>query len=163
MIAEQALDHMLSHEERATALRDGINQLRAVAHRFLDCELFGALDELTRVISTLERQHNVFLEAPEIELPLARPGHKGRRVGIDVRPGSVKRARAEAHLSLREVAGKEITAPAIFLIEKGKTRPSMRTLQLIARRTGKPLEFFIAKTPWNQFAVGLDLAAEAQS
>jgi tetratricopeptide (TPR) repeat protein len=37
-----------------------------------------------------------------------------------------------------------VTAPAIFLIETGRTRPSLPTLEHIARRTGKPVEFFLA-------------------
>jgi tetratricopeptide (TPR) repeat protein len=38
-----------------------------------------------------------------------------------------------------------VTAPAIYLIETGRTRPSMPTLEHIARRTGKPVEFFLAE------------------
>lgn len=38
-----------------------------------------------------------------------------------------------------------MTAPAIYLIETGRTRPSMPTLEHIARRTGKPAEFFMAE------------------
>jgi tetratricopeptide (TPR) repeat protein len=37
-----------------------------------------------------------------------------------------------------------VTAPAIYLIETGRTRPSLPTLEHIARRTGKPIEFFMA-------------------
>ncbi len=37
-----------------------------------------------------------------------------------------------------------VTAPAIYLIETGRTRPSLPTLEHIARRTGKPVEFFLA-------------------
>ena len=38
-----------------------------------------------------------------------------------------------------------MTAPAIYLIETGRTRPSLPTLEHIARRTGKPVEFFLAE------------------
>jgi tetratricopeptide (TPR) repeat protein len=38
-----------------------------------------------------------------------------------------------------------VTAPAIYLIETGRTRPSLPTLEHIARRTGKPVEFFLAE------------------
>jgi tetratricopeptide (TPR) repeat protein len=37
-----------------------------------------------------------------------------------------------------------VTAPAIYLVETGRTRPSLPTLEHIARRTGKPVEFFLA-------------------
>ncbi len=37
-----------------------------------------------------------------------------------------------------------VTAPAIYLIETGRTRPSLPTLEHIARRTQKPVEFFLA-------------------
>jgi tetratricopeptide (TPR) repeat protein len=37
-----------------------------------------------------------------------------------------------------------VTAPAIYLIETGRTRPSLPTLEHIARRTQKPIEFFLA-------------------
>jgi len=43
------------------------------------------------------------------------------------------------------VAGREISRAAIHLIETGKSRPSRRTLELIARRTGRPISFFLAK------------------
>lgn len=38
-----------------------------------------------------------------------------------------------------------VTAPAIYLIETGRTRPSLPTLEHIARRTNKPVEFFLAE------------------
>jgi tetratricopeptide (TPR) repeat protein len=37
-----------------------------------------------------------------------------------------------------------VTAPAIYLVETGRTRPSLPTLEHIARRTQKPIEFFLA-------------------
>jgi transcriptional regulator with XRE-family HTH domain len=56
----------------------------------------------------------------------------------------VKQARAEAGLSLAQLGKGHVTAPAIYLIETGKTRPSLPTLEHIARRTGKPVEYFLA-------------------
>lgn len=61
-----------------------------------------------------------------------------------MRPGSVKAARAEAGLSLAQVGRGHVTAPAIYLIETGRTRPSLPTLEHIARQTNKPVEFFLA-------------------
>ena len=50
----------------------------------------------------------------------------------------------EAQLSLAQLGKGHVTAPAIYLVETGRTRPSMPTLEHIARRTGKPVEFFLA-------------------
>lgn len=49
----------------------------------------------------------------------------------------------DAGLSMIELAGIDVTRQTIFLIEKGKTKPSIRTLEIISRRTGKPFEYFL--------------------
>ena len=67
-----------------------------------------------------------------------------RLPGVTIKPGSVKQARQEAGLSLAQVGKGRVTAPAIYLIETGRTRPSLPTLEHIAHRTGKPVEFFLA-------------------
>lgn len=67
-----------------------------------------------------------------------------RLPGVNLRAGAVKQARREAGLSLAQVGKGQVTAPAIFLIETGRTRPSLPTLEHIAQRTGKPVEFFLA-------------------
>jgi tetratricopeptide (TPR) repeat protein/DNA-binding XRE family transcriptional regulator len=72
-----------------------------------------------------------------------RPARR-RLPGVNVRPGTVKQARQEAGLSLAQLGKGHVTAPAIFLIETGRTRPSLPTLEHIAQRTGKPVEFFLA-------------------
>jgi tetratricopeptide (TPR) repeat protein len=69
--------------------------------------------------------------------------HRGRRKGVQVREGSVRQARKEANLSLAQVAGQAISRTAIHLIETGRSRPSLETLELIARKTRKPVEFFL--------------------
>src|SRR5713226_6453168 len=69
--------------------------------------------------------------------------YRGRRQGVSVRDGSVEEARREARLTLAQVAGDRLSRTAIHLIEKGRTRPSMETLQQIARQTRKPIEFFL--------------------
>lgn len=69
--------------------------------------------------------------------------YRGRRKGVPIREGSVREARHDAGLSLAQVAGEEVSRTAIHLIEHGRTRPSFETLQQIARRTRKPLEFFL--------------------
>jgi tetratricopeptide (TPR) repeat protein len=70
-------------------------------------------------------------------------GKRRRLPGLAVRPGSIKRARGEARLSLAQVASGEVSRTAVFLAETGKTRPTLPTLQLIAARTGKPLDYFL--------------------
>jgi tetratricopeptide (TPR) repeat protein/DNA-binding XRE family transcriptional regulator len=73
------------------------------------------------------------------------PKSSRRRLpGVTLKPGSVKQARQEAGLSLAQVGKGHVTAPAIYLIETGRTRPSLPTLEHIAHRTGKPVEFFLA-------------------
>jgi len=69
--------------------------------------------------------------------------YRGRRQGVEIRSGSVEQARREARLTLAQVAAGKLTRTAIHLIEKGRTRPSMETLQLIARQTRKPIDFFL--------------------
>jgi tetratricopeptide (TPR) repeat protein len=71
--------------------------------------------------------------------------HRGRRKGVDVREGSVRQARKEAKLSLAQVAGEAVSRTAIHLIEIGRSRPSLETLGLIARKTHKPVEFFLLR------------------
>ena len=81
---------------------------------------------------------------------------RGRRRGVEIRPGSVKQARLEAGLSLGQVAREDISRTAIYFVETGKAKPSMETLLLIADRTGRPLDFFLgqgaAMTPTGRIA-----------
>lgn len=68
---------------------------------------------------------------------------RGRRKGVDIRPGSVKEARRKAGLSLGQVARDDISRTAIYFVEVGKAKPSQETLELIAQRTGHPIDFFL--------------------
>src|SRR6202171_3616413 len=69
--------------------------------------------------------------------------YKGRRKGVAVRQGSVRQARLEARLSLAQVAADQLSRTAIHLIENDRVKPSLETLRLIARKTQKPIEFFL--------------------
>src|SRR2546426_1024241 len=84
---------------------------------------------------------------PEVETrpgPAARPsGRRGRRHGVEIRPGSVKQARMEAGMSLGQVANGVVSRTAIYFVETGKAKPSIETLRLIAEGTGRPLDFFL--------------------
>src|SRR5438132_13026088 len=79
------------------------------------------------------------------QLAEARPARRRRLPGVNLKQGVVKQARLEAGLSLAQLGKGHVTAPAIYLIETGRTRPSLPTLEHIARRTGKPVEFFLAE------------------
>ena len=68
---------------------------------------------------------------------------RGRRRGIEIRPGSVKQARALAGLSLGQIARDDISRTAIYFVETGKAKPSRETLELIASRTGQSMDFFL--------------------
>jgi transcriptional regulator with XRE-family HTH domain len=68
---------------------------------------------------------------------------RGRRKGVTIRAGSVADARMEAGMTLAEVARGKVSRTAIHLIEKGRALPSMETLEHIAKRTHKPLSFFV--------------------
>src|SRR6266851_1677782 len=78
--------------------------------------------------------------------PIVTPsGRRGRRHGIEIKAGSVKQARKEAGLSLAKVANGAVSRTAIYFVEVGKAKPSMETLMLIAERTGRPLDYFLAQ------------------
>src|SRR5258708_14991422 len=79
------------------------------------------------------------------EIGKASSGRRGRRRGVEIKPGTVKQARAEAGLSLAQVAGDEISRTAIYFGETGKAKPSMETLRLIAERRGRPLDYFLSR------------------
>ncbi|HLZ95650.1 MAG TPA: tetratricopeptide repeat protein [Candidatus Dormibacteraeota bacterium] len=86
------------------------------------------------------------------------PAGKRRRLpGLAVRPGSIRQARVEAGLSLAQVASGEVSRTAIFLAETGKTRPTLPTIQLIAARTGKPIEYFLAPDDLAGVALQIDV------
>src|SRR6202171_6232784 len=74
----------------------------------------------------------------------ATSGRRGRRKGVEIKPGTAKQARLEAGLSLGQVAGTEISRTAIYFVETGKAKPSIETLKLIGARTGRPLDYFLS-------------------
>jgi len=86
---------------------------------------------------------------PEADVrPVTAPrtsGRRGRRHGIEIKPGSVKQARKDAGLSLGQVANGAVSRTAIYFVETGKAKPSMETLRLIAERTGQPLDYFLVR------------------
>lgn len=55
----------------------------------------------------------------------------------------IQQARQEAGLSQRQLCGEEITRNMLSLIENGAAKPSMKTMEYLARRLGKPLSWFL--------------------
>lgn len=175
----------ITREQRVEAFQQAVNHVRSAAHLLADNEVWAALDETKRCLFLLDQQLRTLKEAGDADpeelvrrMQIRSSGrstgsrdggrsgkHVGRRKGVDVVPGRVKQARLEAGLNLGQVAGREVTKAAICLIESGKSRPSQLTLDLIARRTGKPVEWFLADTPWNQYVrqVEPQLAAAAEA
>ena len=78
-----------------------------------------------------------------------------RGSGIPVNPSRVREARIEAGLSLAQVAGDDVSRTFIHFVEQGRSRPSQSVLALIARRTGKPVSYFIEGTPQEGHGSGL--------
>src|SRR5260370_28649966 len=82
-----------------------------------------------------------------------------RGSGIHVDPERVRAARVEAGLSLARVAGDDVSRTFIHFVERGRSRPSRGVLALIARRTGKPIGYFILKQS-RDIQPSADLASE---
>ena len=55
----------------------------------------------------------------------------------------LRQARLEAGLTQRQLCGEEITRNMLSLIENGSASPSMKTLQYLAAKLGKPTAFFL--------------------
>src|SRR5438094_4142077 len=83
--------------------------------------------------------------SPRRQENVASSRRRGRRRGVEIRPGSAKQARLESGLSLGQVARSDLSRTAIYFVETGKAKPSIETLRLIAERTNKPLEFFLGQ------------------
>ncbi len=80
----------------------------------------------------------------------------GRGSGLPVDPIRVREARLEAGLSLAQLAGDDVSRTFIHFVERGRSRPSKAVLSLIARRTGKPISYFMLQaTSENQSGTGL--------
>ena len=59
----------------------------------------------------------------------------------------IRAARREAGLTQSQVAGAELTKGFISQVESGQVRPSIRSLQVIATRLGRPLDYFLGDEP----------------
>lgn len=56
------------------------------------------------------------------------------------------------------MARDDISRTAIYFVETGKAKPSMETLELIAARTGQPLDFFLTGSAEGYFHAGAKIA-----
>jgi tetratricopeptide (TPR) repeat protein len=74
--------------------------------------------------------------------PAASVSNSGQTLGDRVRS-----ARRDSGLSQAQLAGDELTKGFISQIESGLVRPSIRSLQHIAQKLGRPLDYFIADEP----------------
>lgn len=88
-----------------------------------------------------------------------------RGSGISVDPDRVREARLEAGLSLAQIARDDVSRTFIHFVETGQSRPSERVLALIARRTGKPISYFmrqpsLAAQPIAELSTDLGRVAE---
>lgn len=63
--------------------------------------------------------------------------------GLPVDPARVAQARREAGLTLSALAGGQVSRTFIHQVEHGISRPSIDVLKLIARKTGKPMDYFL--------------------
>ena len=59
----------------------------------------------------------------------------------------VRAARRERGMSQAQLAGEELTKGFISQVESGLVRPSVRSLQIIAGRLGKSLDYFLGDAP----------------
>lgn len=67
----------------------------------------------------------------------------------------LRQARIEAGLSQRQLCGEVITRNMLSLIESGKAKPSMSTLQYLAGRLGKSVGFFLEENAAQSANIGL--------
>ncbi len=81
----------------------------------------------------------------------------GRRTAHDQLGVRVRKARHELGLSLAAVAGKDFSRAFLNLVELGKSRPSTRTLQIIAERLQRPIEYFLQDEEVSAAALELTL------
>lgn len=68
-----------------------------------------------------------------------------RGSGIAVDPERVRQARTSAGMTLAQLAGGDVSRTFLHMVERGRARPSPPVLRLIAKRTGKPVSYFVAR------------------
>lgn len=77
-------------------------------------------------------------------LKLARPAGRHTEARVPEHLGDrIRQIRTQLGLSLAAVSGKDFSRSFLNQIELGRARPSMRTLQVIADRLQRPIEYFL--------------------
>ncbi|MGH7904207.1 MAG: tetratricopeptide repeat protein [Candidatus Dormibacteraceae bacterium] len=89
---------------------------------------------------------------------MARSARRPRLRGVLIRPDAIRLARLEAGLSLAELGAGHVSRSAIHQIETGRVQPSRPTLALIARRTRKPIDYFVTPAIPSPRPAGLETA-----
>src|SRR3989441_9797828 len=86
-----------------------------------------------------------------------------RTIDSDSLGARVRAARRERAMSQAQLAGEQLTKGFISQLESGAVRPSIRSLQIIASRLGKSLDYFLGDEPLStqKRAEFYDLAAQA--
>ena len=79
--------------------------------------------------------------------------------GVPVDPDRVAQARREAGLTLSALASGQVSRTFIHQVERGVSRPSVDVLKLIARKTGKPMDYFL-RSGRTDGITGAELASE---
>ncbi len=85
-----------------------------------------------------------------------------RTTGIAVDPARVREARLAAGLSLADIAGTVVSRTQVHFVERGRSRPSRRVLERIAKQTGKPVAYFLVSEPDSLAPVNLEESIPAQ-
>src|SRR5947208_16497019 len=69
----------------------------------------------------------------------------------------IRKARQQLGISLSVLAGKDFSRAFLNQIELGTARPSVRNLQIIAKRLNRPLEYFLQDDELSATAIELAL------
>jgi len=82
------------------------------------------------------------------------PARAQRKLNIAVNSvgGRIRQARLEAGLSLAAVSQKDFSRAFLNQVELGRSRPSPRTLRLIAERLRRPVDYFLQDEPEHRLA-----------
>lgn len=83
---------------------------------------------------TVEIREDICYHKGKYNLPEVRDMELGQKL---------RQARLEAGITQRQLCGEEITRNMLSQIENGGARPSMQTLQYLARQLGKPVSWFL--------------------
>jgi len=105
--------------------------------------------------------HDITSSAPRrasATAPASRPQPRSPNLTLGAR---IRKARHETGLSLAAVAGKDFSRAFLNQIELGRSRPSTRTLQIIAQRLNRTVDYFLDEPETSPTALELTLTEAA--